>query len=104
MAETVSNNGDIPDLVSLDLEDLTRPRFTPRELDMVKASTGKSLDELEGNDVFKVFAWLKLRRMGFTLDLDAMLDVVIELAPEIEVDPTTGLPRITLPSSVASGE
>ena len=104
-----TRNGDLPDVVTLDTETVTRPRFTPRELQLVKASLGRTFTQAMGDentdDKFTILAWLKLRRSGFDVPFEAMQDVVIELAPDVaDLDPTKDARPTISPPSAATGE
>ena len=82
-------------------------RFTPRELRMIQAATGRSFSSIltdeESDEKFTALAWLKLRRDGFEVEWAEMDDVVIVIeAPT--TDPTSGPPSTTSPPSVRSGE
>jgi len=98
----------IPDEVVLTKAEIASPRFTPRELRLIREHTGLSLSQILGDedsdDKFVVFGWLKLRRMGHHLDWAEMDDVVLAFSMEDEaVDPTNGRPAITSPSSAGTG-
>jgi hypothetical protein len=95
LAEPVTNlqtNGATPDRVTLAGDDVSAA-FTPRELDAVKAHFGRAFSQIiadeSTDEKFTVLGWLKLRRMGFDVSLDAMLDVVIELDANAVPDPTS---------------
>ena len=106
MAATDVNHRSVPREVTLRQDELAAPRFTPRELRIIKEQTGRSFMQLvtdEGDDTkFAVMAWLKLRRDGHDLTLDDMDDVVITIGSDV-LDPTNGQPDITSPRSAASG-
>ena len=75
MAATVHrepNHRGVPREVTLRQDELAAPRFTPRELRIIKEQLGRSFMQLiqdEGDDEkFAVMAWLKLRREGHDLD------------------------------------
>lgn len=100
----------VPELaleVELTTSDVAKPRFTPRELRLIKEQVGRSFTQVmsdeESDDRFVVFAWLKLRRNGHGLDWDDMDDVVITISGEPDVDPTNGQPAKTSPRSAATG-
>lgn len=100
----------IPELaveVELTTSDVAKPRFTPRELRLIKEQVGRSFTQVmsdeESDDRFVVFAWLKLRRDGHELDWSDMDDVVITISGEPAVDPTNGQPARTSPPSAATG-
>lgn len=83
--------------------------FTPRELRMIREQVGKSWTELVQDDErdadrWMVQAWLKLRREGHDLSWDDMEDMVIrlEVDVDVEIDPTSGRPRVNLPGSATS--
>jgi hypothetical protein len=113
MASTMTEDGApvesftaAPDTVTLYAEDLTSPRFTPRELAAVRQHTGKSFSQVltdeASDDKFTVLAWLKLRRQGLAVEWDQMADVVIGIRAEeaTGLDPTNGsLPTISPPSA-----
>ncbi len=104
-----TSNGAVPQSVELFQEDIARPRFTPRELTMIKDATGHTLSAIiqddYSDDKFPVFAWLKLRRSGYTLTWEQMQDVLIEVkVDESATDPTSALQPPTLPRSAATGE
>lgn len=108
MAESLAQlrPGDGPIKVTLTSDD-QGVIFTPRELDAVQAHFGRPFTVVtadEGSDdKLVVLAWLKLRREGVTLDLDAMTDVLIEIRGE-PPDPTSGLRPTTSPPSATTGE
>ncbi len=109
MAETMTEPRSVnskPLSVELTKEDLANPRFSPRELRVLRERTGMSLGQLladEGNDEkFTALAWLKLRRSGQPLEWDDMDDVVIELKlTESALDPTSA--PSSSPSSTSAG-
>jgi len=82
------------------------PAFTPRELDMIKAATGRAYSQIIADDNSDermiVTAWLKTRRDGYDVTLDDMADVVIELAAG-EPDPTNEGRSSSSSTSAASG-
>jgi len=97
----------IPDEVTLTKAKIQNPRFTPRELRLIREYTGHSLTDLlgdeHGDDKFTVFGWLKLRRLGIDVDWSDMDDIVLSFDMNDPVpDPTNGRPVTTLPSSAAT--
>ena len=56
---------ELPAQVTLHKAEIANPRFTPRELRLIKEQTGATLSTLlgdeTGDDKFVVFGWLKLR-------------------------------------------
>jgi hypothetical protein len=108
MAETVTEIlRRPPGEVSLAAVDFT-PRFTPRELEMIKEHFGQPMVEIisgDTDDKFVVVAWLKLRREGHQVSLEQMLDVVIDTAgiATTRVDPTSGEPSSSSPGSATTG-
>jgi hypothetical protein len=97
----------VPDEVTLTKAEIQNPRFTPRELRLIREYTGKSLTDLlgdeHGDDKFTVFGWLKLRRLGVELAWEEMDDVVLSFDMNDPVpDPTNGRPATTSPSSAAT--
>ncbi|HEY7037158.1 MAG TPA: hypothetical protein VH482_37905 [Thermomicrobiales bacterium] len=99
-----------PTEVTLYQEDVAAPRFTPRELQEVKAILGRSFTQVisdeDTDDKFAVLAWLKLRRAGHPIAWEEMLDVVIEVraTDAAPLDPMNGSPPTTSPHSAATGE
>jgi hypothetical protein len=93
--------------VELTTGDVARPRFTPRELRLIKEQVGRSFTQVmsdeESDDRFVVFAWLKLRRDGHQLDWSDMDDVLITISSDQPPDPTNGQPATTSPRSAATG-
>lgn len=87
--------------------DMANPRFTPRELRMVREQLGRSFSEIVADDgsdeKFVVIGWLKLRRDGHELDWSEMDDVVLTFVTD-EPDPTNGQPPSTSPRSAGTGE
>ena len=112
MAEPIAHMSKAPPQeVELYQEDITRPRFTPRELDTVKDALGRSFTQIltdeESDDKFTVLAWLKLRRDGFTVDWEAMRDVLISMYADLsatDANPTNVKPPTLSPPSAATGE
>lgn len=99
----------IPDEVVLNRDDLGSPRFTPRELRMIKEAFGHSFWEVmqdDSDDKFVMLAWLKLRREGHDLDVAGLDDTVIQIsaAEQTPVDPTSGDTSRDSPPSAATGE
>lgn len=83
------------------------PRFTPRELEMIKAEYGVSFSQIIQDDdsdaKYPVLAWLKLRRQGYDITLDEMQDIVISIVADVEEDPTKPQPSNGSPPSAGSG-
>lgn len=110
MAETVSElRAARPTTVVLAKEDLANPRFSPRELRILRERLGMSLGTLmaaEDNDEkFTALAWLKLRRTGVPVEWDDMDDVVIELRlTESALDPSSAASLNSSSISAGSGE
>jgi hypothetical protein len=105
------HNGAVVTEVTLRQEDVSTPRFTPRELRLIKAQYGQSFMQLitdEGtDDKFVVVAWLKLRRDGFELSFEDMDDVLITIEGELAADPTIAPlapPDTTSPRSAGTTE
>lgn len=92
--------------VELTTSEVARPRFTPRELRLIKEQLGRSFTQVmgdeESDDRFVVFAWLKLRRDGHDVDWADMDDVLISLSGETP-DPMNGQPASSSLPSVATG-
>ena len=112
MAESVLNlpspHSQLPEVVELYREDFAQMGFTGRELAAIKERTGKSLSEVlddeHSDDRFLVFAWLKLRREGYRLEWDDMLDIVVKIKPSESLDPTNAGRSETSPPSATTGE
>jgi hypothetical protein len=110
LAYTTDNHLAIPLAVPLEVvlrqDEVTAPRFTPRELRMIKEHLGRSFTQIltddDSDDKFTVMAWLKLRRDGHDLDWREMDDVVITIGGS--PDPTSGPASTTSPRSASSGE
>jgi len=94
-----------PATVDVSAEELSNPRFTPRELRLIQEHAGRSFSAIVGDadsdEKMVVIAWLKLRRDGYAITLADMDDVVIGFAIE---NPTNGKPPPTSPHSVVGGE
>jgi hypothetical protein len=92
--------------VELTTAEVARPRFTPRELRLIKEQLGRSFTEVmadeTSDDRFVVFAWLKLRRDGHDLSWEQMDDVLITLSGETP-DPMNGRPASSSPPSAGTG-
>jgi hypothetical protein len=95
-----------PTEVVLSTTEVSKPRFTPRELRLIREQTGRSFTQImaddDSDDRFVVFAWLKLRRDGHDLEWADLDDVVISLTTA-EPDPTNGRPPTISPPSAATG-
>jgi len=100
-------NGDIPDKVVM-AADEQRVGFTPRELTAILVHFGKPWSKImaddESDDKFVVLAWLKLRRDGFDIPVEAMDGIVIELDASMMADPTSVARPTISPPSATSGE
>jgi len=58
--------------------------FTPNELRLLKATTGKSLGDMDEADTTQVAVWVKLRRAGLDVSWERCGDVEVRYVP---VDP-----------------
>jgi hypothetical protein len=101
-------NGKLPEEVVLRQAEIANPRFTPRELRLIREHTGASLSKLladeDSDDKFVIFGWLKLRRMGYEVDWADMEDIVLSFdMTDQPVDPTSGRPPTISPSSAGTG-
>jgi hypothetical protein len=80
--------------------------FTPRELRMIRESSGRSWSQIMADDdsdeKFAILGWLKLRRDGHQLAYSDMDDVVIRMTGE-PPDPTSVAPSTSSPPSAATG-
>jgi hypothetical protein len=96
----------VPSEVQLRSEELSAPRFTPRELRLVQEHLGRSFTQVAADDDsderLVVLAWLKLRRDGYALTLADMDDVVIAVTTAQE-DPTSAPPQTDSPRSATGG-
>jgi len=84
----------------------TNPSFSPNELRVLKAMTGRTLENLMGDecDSIQAMVWLALRDLGFTgVTWDECADVRGEMVPP-DADPFTGSDSTTLPPSAGSGD
>lgn len=93
--------------VAITGDDLRSPRFTPRELALIREQFGRSFSAIvaddESDDRFTVLAWLKLHRDHPDLTRDDIQDVVIRF--EIDApDPTNARPATISPRSAGTGE
>lgn len=81
------------------------PRLTPNELRLLKAVTGRALQEVMGDeaDAMQAMVWLRLRRAGYVVTWEQAGDVEADLS-EDEPDPTSGGPSPRSPVSAATGE
>jgi hypothetical protein len=108
MAEATNHRvTNAPMEVVLRQDEVSAPRFTPRELHLIKEHLGRSFTQIltddDTDDKFVVMAWLKLRRDGYDLGWDEMDDVVITIGGQ-PADPTSAPVSTTLPRSAATGE
>jgi len=80
------------------------PRMTPNELRLLKAATGKGLQDLMGDeaDAMQAVIWLKVRRTGHDLTWEQAGDIEADLSDE-PPDPTNSGSTTTSPTSAASG-
>ena len=95
MAEPVKLRNDEPPQDIVTITQQTGVRFTPNELRGLKAETGRSLNELMGEDAddadrMQTLAWLRLRREGRTVPWEECGDIEVELRVEEPPDPTSG--------------
>jgi hypothetical protein len=81
------------------------PRLTPNELRVIKATTGKTLENLMSDeaDAMQAMVWLRLRRGGFDPTWEEAGDVEADLS-DLPLDPTSGESSTTSPGSAASGD
>jgi len=97
----------LPAEIELKTSEVGNPRFTPRELRMIREQTGRTFSQAMGDensdDKFVIFAWLKLRRDGHDVSWEDMDDVVISITGITEPDPTNGQLPKTSPLSAATG-
>jgi hypothetical protein len=80
-------------------------RFTPNELRVLKAATGKTLTELQGDeiDMMQAMAWVSLYRLGHRVEWEVAGDVLIDMG-ERQADPTKRESSPDSRASAASGE
>lgn len=96
----------LPELVTI--TQTTGVRFTPNELRLLKADTGRGLNELMGEDAddadrMQTLAWLRLRREGRQVAWADLGDVLVEVRAEAAADPTSAGSSTSSPPSAASG-
>lgn len=79
-------------------------RLTPNELRLLKAVTGRALQDVMGDeaDAMQAMVWLRLRRLGYAVSWDQAGDVEADLSEEAP-DPTNGEPSPKSPHSAATG-
>lgn len=80
------------------------PRLTPNEIRVLKAVTGRTLQDVFSDeaDVMQAMVWLKLRRAGYKVSWEQAGDVEADMTGE-PVDPTKVGTLPTLPLSADSG-
>ena len=83
-------------------------RFTPNELALIRAQTGQTItDLLDGDDRWRVIAWLRLRRVGYPgVEWDQLGDLEIELVATDAApapDPTAARYSTISPRSAGTG-
>ena len=71
----------LPELIDLDMDE-GMPPHSPRELSMLRASTGKGFQDLIGPDALdedreRVLIWFKLRRLGYEPTWEEAEEVLI---------------------------
>jgi hypothetical protein len=83
----------LPESIRVD----TNPRFSPNELRVMKAQTGRSLDSImnEPENAVQAMIWKALRRAGFDPTFDECADVEAEFPTPEPPDPFTGAPSTT---------
>jgi len=94
----------LPDVVTLTS---VAPRFSANELRMLKAQTGRTMEDLlgpgaEDADRWQTMAWLELRRAGHDVSWQDAGDVQVAVVDETP-DPTNGGPSTSSPGSAATG-
>jgi hypothetical protein len=79
--------------------------FSPNELRMLKAQSGKTLEQIMNDeaDTSQMMLWLTLRRQGYTATWEQAADVIAVVVAD-EPDPTTGGSLTASPPSAGSGE
>jgi len=92
----------LPDVVQVDA---TQPlRFSPKELRLLKAQTGRAFTELLVDEAPVLMVWFKLRREGWPeLRYADLEDVQIEIGGAAVVDPLNGARPTAWPDSVGTG-
>lgn len=81
------------------------PRLTPNEIRVLKATTGRTLQDVFSDeaDVMQAMVWLKLRRAGYNVSWAQAGDIEADMVGE-PVDPMNVGTLPTLPLSADSGE
>jgi hypothetical protein len=105
LTDTPSSNGEVKTMPK-SVKISGNPAFSPNELRVLKAMSGKTLEQIMNDEVDAVQAmvWSALRDEGYNPTWDDAGDVKGEMtAPEDQLDPTTGNPSTTSPPSADSG-
>lgn len=95
----------LPDTVRLTT---IQPRFSANELRMLKAQTGRTMEQIMGPeaddaDRWQTMAWLELRRAGHDVSWNQAGDVQVEIVQEAP-DPTSAGLSPSSPPSATTGE
>jgi hypothetical protein len=92
----------LPEVVQVDA---TQPlRFSPKELRLLKAQTGRAFTELLVEEAPVLMAWFKLRREGWPeLRYADLEEVEIEIGGAAVADPLSGARPTTWPDSAGTG-
>jgi len=85
--------------------DMGQPlRFTPKELRILRAQTGRTFTDLMQEEAPVVMAWFRLRREGWPdLRYADLEDVTIEVGEAVAADPLNVQPPTSWPDSAGSG-
>jgi hypothetical protein len=79
-------------------------RFSPKEMRLLKAQTGRAFTELLVEEAPVLMAWFRLRREGWPdLRYADLEEIEIEIGGAPTADPLNGSRPITWPDSVGSG-
>lgn len=103
---TPTTNGALPELVEVNVAEM---RLSPNELRALKAMTGRTMDDLMGEnadeaDRLQAMVWVELRRQGYTATWDQAGDVGMGFSGAAPTsDPTPTLTTPPLPGSAVSG-
>lgn len=105
---TATTNGRLPELVEVNAAEM---RLSPNELRALKATTGRTMEDLMGEDAdeadrLQAMVWVELRRKGYAATWAEAGDVGIGFATSAAAksDPTPTDTTPSSPGSAGSGE
>jgi hypothetical protein len=99
-----ASNGDSARALPASIAIGSAPAFSPNELRVLKAQTGRTLESIMNDeaDAMQATIWFALRRAGYDPTFEAAGEVRGEMAT-LEPDPTIGAASTTSPHSADSG-